>query len=374
MRILLLAGLALSVFASQAVWVTLSPVASLVAVELGVSKEMVGLLALVYPVLFLILTVPSGLLLDKSFKAGVGLGSLLTAAGAGVRLVEPGSYEVLLAGQVLAGVGQPLLLNSFAPAASRLYPGRRELVVSLLSFSMYLGIIYALGMGYRLYTEGGLVVLLAPPAAVALAGLALTMAGLTSRLEPYRGSLSGLSRAARSREVWLLGIVLGLGVALFDNMSIWLEPVLSGAGLGDRAGGALALSMVLGLVGVSFIPGLVVRAGVRTLYIRIVSGAAVLVFLTLSLALGGRSVGLLIPLLGLLMLPAYPVIMEWVSRFYPGEVHGSASGLIGLSSRVLTVALASVAVLFIDSPRSYFLFLALLSACALGVSLLLPRR
>lgn len=239
---------------------------------------------------------------------------------------------------------------------------------------MYLGIIYALGLGYNLYRAGGLTLLLAPPALVALAGLILIVAGLPSSLEPYRGSLASLARTARSREVWLLGVILGLGVALFDNMSIWLEPVLSEVGLGDKAGGALALSMLLGLAGVSLIPGLVARRSARTLYIRLVSGVAILVFIALSIAPRDYTVGLLIPLLGLLMLPAYPVIMEWVSRFYPGEVHGSASGLIGLSSRILTVALASMAVLFIDSPRSYFLFLALLSACALGVSLLLPRR
>lgn len=374
MRPILLAGIALSVFASQAAWVTFSPVVSSVAGDLGVSREMVGLLAIVYPALFLLLTLPSGLLLDRSFKAGILAGSLLTALGAGLRLAEPGSYGWILAGQLLAGAGQPLLLNSFAPAASRLYPGRRELVVSLLSFSMYLGIIFALGAGYGLYSRGGLTLLLAPSALAALLGLALVLAGLGAGLEPYRGSLAGLSRAARSREVWLLGAILGLGVALFDNMSIWLEPVLAGVGLGERAGVVLALSMLLGLAGVAVIPPLVARLGSRTLYIRLAAGAAVIVFTLLAVRTSGLTVGVLIPLLGLLMLPAYPIIMEWISRFYPEDVHGSASGLVGLASRVLTVALAGVATLFIDSPLMYFAFLALLAGAALVLGLLLPRR
>ncbi|MCE4628370.1 MAG: MFS transporter, partial [Desulfurococcales archaeon] len=140
-RSLLLAGLALTIFASQAIWITFSPVGSLVSRELGVSKEEVGLLAITYPVFFLVLTIPSGLLLDRGFKKWLSIGVYLTVLGGILRLALPHNYYWLMACQLLGALGQPFLLNSFAPFASRVYPERRETVVSLLSFAMYLGII-----------------------------------------------------------------------------------------------------------------------------------------------------------------------------------------------------------------------------------------
>ncbi|MCE4601305.1 MAG: MFS transporter [Desulfurococcales archaeon] len=375
-RAVLLAGLAITVFASQAIWITFSPVGSLVARELGVSKERIGLLAITYPVFFLLLTIPSGLLLDRSFKRWLSLGVYLTVLGGVLRLASPGNYYWLLFCQLLGALGQPFLLNSFAPFASRVYPEKREMAVSLLSFSMYLGIIYGLGSGYWLYTRYGLYMLLAPLALVSLLGGVLfaygawgyRFPGVTAG-ESVRGELK---RVAGYRELWLLGIVLGLGVALFDNMSIWLESALATVDLGDIAGLSVALSLLLGLVGVAFIPTPVARRGKRTLYIRGVTLAGILVYYGLALYTARYTVLTLIPLLGLLMLPAYPIIMEWISTFYPRKVHGSASGFIGFVSRIFTVILASVAVFFIESPRSYFSFLGTLAIVAFIVALLLP--
>ncbi len=377
-RRILLAGLSLVVFASQAIWITFSPVGSLVAGELGVLKEMVGLLALVYPVVFLALTLPSGLLLDRGFKAWLSIGAYLTVLGGVLRLVFPSSYWWLLACQVLAAIGQPFLLNSFAPFASRFYPDRRDLAVSVLSFSMYLGIIYGLGTGYYMYTRYGLEALIAPIAGVSLLGGALYTLGALERWPPdpprRRSIIDEVKAVARIRELWLLGSLLGLGVALFDNMSIWLETALSSVGLGDVAGVSVALSLVLGLAGVTFIPSMVARAGARTLYLRMASIVAVVVYAVLAVEAGRITILTLIPLLGLVMLPAYPVVMEWISTFHPKEIHGGASGFIGLVSRLFTVTLASAAVLFTGSPGSYFAFLALLALAAVAIALMLPRR
>jgi hypothetical protein len=53
MRALLTIGFILIVFASQAVWVTFSPVLTQASQEINVSVEMLGLLAITYPIFFL---------------------------------------------------------------------------------------------------------------------------------------------------------------------------------------------------------------------------------------------------------------------------------------------------------------------------------
>ncbi len=375
-RGILLAGLAISIFASQAIWITFSPVGSLVSKELGVSKASVGLLAITYPVFFLILTIPSGILLDRGFKKWLSLGVYLTVLAGLLRLVMPHNYYWLLACQLLGAFGQPFLLNSFAPFASRVYPERREEIVSILSFSMYLGIIYGLGSGYWLYTHYGLILLISPIAITSLLGGLLYIYGVSGivfgRVEIKRTLLGELKNVLAYRELWILGVVLGLGVALFDNMSIWLETVLSKAQLSSIAGVSVALSLLLGLVGVVLIPSPIARRGKRTMYIRLVTIIGIIIYSSLTVYTARYTVLTLIPALGFLMLPAYPIIMEWISTFYPREIHGSSSGFIGFVSRIFTVVLASVAVAFIGSPRNYFSFLAVLTLGALIFALMLP--
>ncbi|MCE4604065.1 MAG: MFS transporter [Aeropyrum sp.] len=373
-RLALLTGLAVTVFASQAIWVTFSPASSEVARELGVSKERVGLLALTYPALFLALTIPSGVLLDRNFRLWLAFGVIATSLSGTLRLMAPYSYLWLLACQLLGALGQPFLLNSFAPFASRVFPEKRGQAVAALSFAMYLGIIYALGTGYWIYTRLGLLWLITPIAIASLSGAILFLSSMKNLPLVRMGGesfLAELRLVASYRELWLLGVILGLGVALFDNMSIWLEPALSTVGMSDIAGLSVALALLLGLLGVAVIPGKIAAMGRRTLYIRIVSATAILVFLTLSLWTERLSIITLIPLLGLVMLPAYPIIMEWISTFYPKEIHGAASGFIGFVSRIFTVVLASIAVVFIDSPTSYFAFLSTLSALALLTAMML---
>ncbi len=377
-RALLLVGLSVAVFANQAAWITFSPVSSIVSGELGVSKHMVGALAILYPAFFLVLTIPSGLLLDRSFKKWLTVGVALTAVGATLRLVSPYDFYWLLGCQVLLAVAQPFLLNSFAPLAGRVYPERRGLAVSILSLSMYLGIIYAMGSGYWVYSRFGIVGLIAPIAAVSLVGLVAYLAGLAAlghgdSMHTARATiLLEMRRVVGYRELWLLGVILGLGIALFDNMTIWLETVLAEVGLGKIAGLAIAASLLAGLAGVSFIPSMIARRRLRTLYIRTAAAVGVLVYATLAFYTSSELVLLLIPALGLVMLPAYPIIMEWISTYYPKDIHGASSGFIGFISRIFTVTLATAAVAFTHSTASYFGFLALASGAALAVSLLLP--
>ena len=379
-RILLLIGASAAVFANQAAWITFSPVASKVAGELGVTSHMVGVLAIVYPAFFLALTIPSGLLLDRAFRKWLTLGVALTALGATLRLAEPRDYYWLLACQLLLAVAQPFLLNSFAPLASRLYPERRDQAVSILSLSMYLGIIYAMGTGYWIYTKHGITGLITPVALASLLGLTAYLAGQAALQQAGAGApaktgvIGELRRVAGHRELWLLGIILGLGVALFDNMTIWLETVLSQVGLGEIAGPAIAASLLAGLLGVSIIPSIVARKRQRANYIRTAALIGVTVYTILALNTTGTLVALLLPTLGLIMLPAYPIIMEWISTYYPKTIHGASSGFIGFISRIFTVTLATAAVAFTSSTTAYFTFLAAASTAALATALLLPKR
>jgi len=373
-RALALLGYVIITFASQSIWVTFSPVATYAAEDLAVPVEYVGYLAVLYPTFFLLLTVPSGALLDRNLRLWLAFGATATALGGLLRLAAPGSYPWLFLCQVLAAVGQPFLLNGFVPFATHIYPRRRPLVISVLSLSMYLGTVFALATGLAIYGSTGLTGLVGIHAAISAVGIALFLLGLSSL--PVGGG-SGLAvslrRVVGKKDLWIIGAILGLGIAAFDNLATWLQPALATAGLGDVAGTAVALAIISGLVGVTFIPSVVARSNIRTWYLR---GAALLASALLaaaSILLTPVSIYMNLATAGLVMIPAYPILMEWIGRFHPPELHGSSAGFVGLVSRVISVSLLLTAPYLIGSAQTYLLFIAALLALAFIFTLTLPN-
>ncbi|MCS7140419.1 MAG: MFS transporter [Candidatus Nezhaarchaeota archaeon] len=373
--LILLIGYVMITFASQSIWVTFSPVVTNVALELQVSKELVGYLAVLYPLFFLILTIPSGLLLDRNFRLWLTFGAFTTFLGGFNRLFMPHSYPWLLTCQLLSAIGQPFLLNGFVPFATRIYEERRALIVSILSLSMYLGTISALATGYILYTSGGILMLILPTSIISILGMLIFAFGIQSIKEiKHQATFKfQFKDVINKKDLWLIGCILGLGIATFDNLATWLQPALETIGLGYIAGDAVALAIISGLIGVTFIPSVVAKANLRTLYIRGIAPLITIFYLTLSAYHDVIMVLLLLTSSGFLMLPAYPIIMDWIGKFHKKEVQGSATGFVGLVSRVISVILLFVAPSFIHGADVFFYFLTAIVASAFIFALLMPN-
>ena len=373
-KLILLLGLALVVFASQDLWVTFSPIVTNASFALGVSVTHVGFLAITYPIFFLILTVPSGILLDRNFKLWLSLGAVLTFLGGIGRLADTSSYTWLLACQLLAALGQPLLLNGFVPFATRVYEAKRALVISMLGLAMYLGAIFALATGVPLYRGGGILLVAVPPAVISFVGLLLFFGGIqVVEVRPTEITIPDFRSVAGRRDLWLVGVILGLGVAAFDNLATWLEPALRPVGLESVAGEVVAVAIIAGLVSVVLIPSRISARNLRTRYLRLVIPIITVLFAVLTFVTTKITLFTFLGLGGLMMLPAYPIIMDWIGTFHEKEVQGSATGLVGLVSRIISVCLTLAAAWFIFSTAVYFAFLtaALLVACVF--SRVLPK-
>lgn len=363
-KLLAIVGLALLIFVSEDIWVTYSPILTDVAQIAGVGIGAVGILAIIYPIVFLILTVPVGILLDRNFKLWLTVGSILTFAAGTFRLILPHTYIWLLTSQVIGAIGQPFLLNSFALFASTYSEGRKPMVISGLSFSMYLGTIFPLAAGYYFYNKGGLDMVFLPTALISVVGMALFMVGIlgleTRKSEQTVSVFGDMNYAIRQKNLWILGVILGLGVAAFDNLSTWLQPVLQIIKIGDVAGTVVALTLILGLVGILIIPNFIAKRNGRTIYLRVASMAVFLIFVAIAFSASKLALYGLLPISGFIMLPAYPIIMEWISRFYTKNHQGAATGFMTFISRIFSVVFTLSALVVISSFSYYFLFLAAL--------------
>ncbi|HLI45875.1 MAG TPA: MFS transporter [Geobacterales bacterium] len=368
-------GFVLITFASQAIWVTFSPVVSKVASQLNVSSTYVGFLAVLYPVFFLLLTIPSGMLLDRNFKFWLLFGALTTALGGMGRLLIPFSYSWLFFCQLLAAIGQPFLLNGFVPFASRLFERSRSSIIVILSLSMYLGTIFASATGYVLYTNYGLFTLILPSSIISFLGILILALGMYRYREQKQVTSSNinLSLVVTKKDLLLLGCILGLGVAAFDNLATWLEPALETVNLANAAGNSVAIAIIAGLAGIAITPSFVNKRNIRTYYIRSIVPLIAIFFAILAFYQAELEVYVLLGIAGFLMLPAYPIIMDWIGKFYSKDIQGSATGYVGLVSRAISVSLMFITPSFIYSAHSYFLLLTAIVAMAFIFSLALPN-
>ena len=70
--------------ANQLLWLTYAPVTTDAARHYGVSEEAIGWLSQVFPLLYVVLAIPAGVMLDRHFRPSLLAGAWLTALGGAV--------------------------------------------------------------------------------------------------------------------------------------------------------------------------------------------------------------------------------------------------------------------------------------------------
>ncbi|HWD77460.1 MAG TPA: MFS transporter, partial [Kribbella sp.] len=129
--------------ATQLVWLNFAGVTTVTATRYGVSESAVGWLAQVFPLLYVVLAIPCGLALDRWFRPALVAGAVLTALGAVVRLIG-NDFGWLLAGQIVASVAQPLVLNAVTGITGRyLEEKERPTGIAIGTASIFAGMVIA---------------------------------------------------------------------------------------------------------------------------------------------------------------------------------------------------------------------------------------
>ncbi len=118
-----------------------------VAKIMGVSESSVTLLATMFPLLYIPVSIPAGFIIDrKGFRFAVLLGAVLTAAFSFLRLFS-GNYALVLIGMIGIAVGQPFVLNSITKMVAAWFPtDESALATGVATLSLFLGMIVALGL------------------------------------------------------------------------------------------------------------------------------------------------------------------------------------------------------------------------------------
>ncbi|KAF0040152.1 hypothetical protein F2P81_008387 [Scophthalmus maximus] len=345
------------------IWLTFAPVADQSARYLKVSLEAINWLSLVYMVVAIPLSFATTWMLDTlGLRITLILGSWLNMFGAILRYlaVQPGAgeanmYAIVMLGQTLGAVAQPLIIFTPTKLAALWFPEhQRATANTIASMSNPLGILLANIVSPTMArTADQIPVLLLAYAIPACLICFLATVGIRSSTphtppsasaessgsEPF---VQGIKLLLKNRAYLVLLLCFGSGIAAFTCFSTLLEQILCVQGYAnDFAGLCGALFIVFGIVGAGAL-GLYVDKTKRFIEATKVNmsltALALIAFSVVSLMRQQKvAVATVCSLFGFFGFSIYPVAMELsVECSYPvGEA--TSAGLIFVSGQVQSV-------------------------------------
>ncbi len=353
--------------ATQVLWLTYAAITTESARRYGVSVGAIGWLAEIFPLLYVVLAIPAGMLLDRWFRPALAGGGALVALGGLVRLGGL-TFAWAMAGQAMVAVAQPVVLSAVSKLAGEDLPvEQRADGIALGSAGNFVGMLLALLLGPTLGAHGQLERLLVLEAALAV--LAAGALAFTLRRPGHASAEHAAIEGSAARALWRLapmrtqcGLVF-LGFGIFVALATWLQTLLEPSHVSETTAGVLLVGMVIaGIVGCAVLPPLVARRRAERRFMRTTVLVGCLGCVTLALTPWLGTWALALVAMGFLLLPALPVILTAAEQL-AGAAAGTAGAIVWMAGNLGGLVVALLVQVLVHHPTAAFLAMA-------GVSLL----
>lgn len=336
---------------SQLLWLNFATITSVVESLFNVTELDVGLLSMVWPLLFIPLSIPTGMLVDtKGFKLTVATGAILMAFFAVLRISSGEDFTLLLVFQSGAALGQAFVFNGISKLATLWFPLKeRALATGLGTMGLFLGMIVALTLTPFLVPEGAtlaqLTMMLAIYAGVSLWGAFLfvllarekppTPPEVSEAEEIATFSLRGMGKISKSKDFVILEILFFIGVGLFTGLATWIQKILEPRGISITDAGIIAGLMIIGgIIGSIIIPGISDKIMRRKPFAILDLAVAALMIYVLAVATDYTLLLVTGFVLGFFLMSALPIGLEISAELVGSAMAGSASSLLWFFSQI----------------------------------------
>ncbi len=372
-----LSAYALLAACTQLLWLSFAAIDTQTAVALHVDVGAIGDLAAIFPLVYIILALPTGRLLDARFSWSLALGAGFTAAGALFRLLEPASYEWQRAGMIVIAIGQPFVLNAINKVAARYFPpGERAAAISIGTAALFVGILAAVLTAGPLYAAGGMRLLLIAQAVPAVGAAVLTVIALRApAIFPDDASVSvSLGWLLHDRFMWLLAGLVFIGMGTYNAVATWLQPILDHFGQGSAAGGLVALLTFAGILGAAVLPSAVAARDQRRAMLVVALLVSVVAFAAVAAIHNVVWMGVWLFADGFVLLASLPVVLDWSEIHAGPERQGAAVGFLLLAGNLGGLVLVLADQVVIGNAYLALGFMSLAALIAVPLAIRLPAR
>mgnify|MGYP002638842362 FL=1 len=345
-RWVMLSVFMLVIFINQVSWITFAPITGPAAAFYHVSDLQIGLLSLMFMLVYIVVSVPASWMIDTyGIRIAVGIGAVLTGVFGLMRGMVADNYSLVLIAQIGIAVGQPFILNAMTSVAARWFPvGRRAMAAGMGSLAMYVGITVGLVLTpyLSIHFEITGMLLIYGIASPVVAILFFVFAKDRPPTPPCAQEdeerslvYDGLKEALHRRNFIYLLILFFIGLGIFNAVTTWVEDIVRPRGFSViQAGNIGGLMIFGGILGAIIMPHLSDRSGKRTPFLRAIVAGSILGLIGITFA---PSYGLLLLsafIFGFFLLSAGPLGFQYGAEITYPAPEGTSNGLMLLVGQI----------------------------------------
>jgi len=334
------------VVVSQLLWITFAPVTGSAAEFYKVSDLSIGLLSMVFMLVYIFVSIPASWVIDTyGFRVAVGIGAVLTGVFGLIRGLAADHFTWVLIAQVGIAIGQPFLLNAMTTVAARWFPiGERAIASGLGSLAMYLGIAFGMVLTPYLVINSGLGSTLFIYGLVAIVAAILFLAFAKERpptpacppgQEERSLVFEGLKNMLGRKNYILLLIIFFIGLGVFNAVATWIEEIVRPRGFTiTQAGFAGGLMIAGGLAGAVIISWLSDHYRRRVPFILLALSVSCIGLVGISFATNYSLLLVSSFVLGFFLLSAGPIGFQYGAEIAYPAPEGTSNGLLLLMGQI----------------------------------------
>lgn len=334
------------VVATEMMWLTFSPIASIMEQEYGVSNFAVNMLATSYMIMFIICCIPASYVIDRyGFRASLIIGGLLTGIFGFTRAAFADSFTMIAISQFMLAAGQPFLLNVTTKVAANWFPFKeRATADGILTMAQYLGFAIPMVLSPALAESMGIEAMLKVFAVVGIVAAVIVILFTRERpkvappgpaAEKEDFSLSAIAVLFRNKAYVLALAAAFISIGIFNTILTLIESILMPRGITSAEAGIIGAAFVVaGVIGAVVLPSISDKVGRRIPFLM--TAVALLVPLYLLFTFMGSYILLVIvaAVSGFSIMGVAPILFQHGSEVaYPAQ-EGTSLGLILLMGQI----------------------------------------
>ncbi|KAI9229863.1 MAG: major facilitator superfamily domain-containing protein [Piptocephalis tieghemiana] len=346
LRWIILLTLFLLNMSSSILWMTYASISAMSSEYFDVSDTAVSMLAMVFYIAFVLVSVPSGWVIDhRGIKTGLVIGSILNITGAWLRYIAvvsgmtpSGQYGLTMASQCISALGQPFFLNAPTKFAASWFTHRgRSTANTISTISNPVGI-----------AVGQLIVpALAPtsediPLMLLVTAIIATVAAIPtpflSSMPPSPPQPKGLMKNCPG--FLALWFIFSSVVGIFSALTSLLNNILTPYGYSaDTSGIFGAIIIVGGLIGAAILAIIIDRSPRHILMMRALTPISTLSFIGLIFAIRRDDtigIGIVSFLVGISTFSLLPVGLELGAECTFPAPEGTVSALLWMGGEAFS--------------------------------------
>ena len=334
------------IISTEMMWLTFSPIASIVAEHYGVSGFAVDMLATSYMIMFIVFCFPAAYVIDRfGFRRSLVIGALLTGIFGFTRAAFAGSFAIVAVSQFVIACGQSFLLNITTQAAANWFPfEERATADGLLTMAQYAGFAIPMVLSPILVESMGIKPMLYIYAVIALVSMAAVLIFIKEKpavpppgpaYEREDFSRKAIGSLLKNKGYLLALLCAFISIGVFNTILTLIESILLPRGITSAEAGIIgAVFVVAGVIGAVLLPIISDKVGVRIKFLLIAVAILVPLYLGLTFI---SSFGVLVAIAGIAgfsIMGVAPILFQHSSEVaYPAQ-EGTSLGMILLMGQI----------------------------------------